>query len=77
MSNIQIDVHGESKNRDEMVDAVDKEIDEFDKWFVQSFEGAEPLLKFERAILKTFLLYKIQAQDPPAEPGSKQTEATH
>lgn len=38
----------------EILKEADDRIDRFEKWFTN--QGAEPLAKFERAILKTFLL---------------------
>jgi hypothetical protein len=38
----------------QLLDRLDREIDAFDKWF-QS-QGAEPLARFERSIIKSFLV---------------------
>jgi hypothetical protein len=40
--------------KDNLLKEADSRIDKFEKWFLH--QGAEPLAKFERAILKTFLL---------------------
>jgi len=40
----------------ELLDRTDREIEAFDKWF-QS-QGAEPLARFERSIIKSFLVAK-------------------
>lgn len=38
---------------------VNQEIERFDRWF-QSELGNEPLVRSERAILKTFFFYKLR-----------------
>ena len=40
--------------REELMQAADREILAFEEWFVA--KGAEPLAKFEKAIIKTFIL---------------------
>ena len=43
-------------DKQEKLKSADAEIDAFEEWF--RGEGAEPLARFERAILKTFLVAK-------------------
>ena len=43
-------------DKQEKLKSADAEIDAFEAWF--RGEGAEPLARFERAILKTFLVAK-------------------
>jgi hypothetical protein len=49
-------------NRD-ILDQAEKEVTEFDRWFVS--QGAEPLARFERAILKSFLVAKATGKLSP------------
>lgn len=60
MSDISIVVKDESMSRNELADAVDREIQSFNDWFIDTFEGAEPLARFEKAILKTYLMNKLE-----------------
>lgn len=60
MSDIQIVVKSEGMTRDELADAVDLEIQSFNDWFIKTFDGAEPLARFEIAILKTYLMNKLE-----------------
>lgn len=61
MSSIQVVVEGGEKDRNKLADLVDDEIRSFDDWFTGSFDGAEPLAKFEKAILKTYLMNKLES----------------
>ena len=64
MSEISVICNQKSAGRDEILRHVDDEIDEFEKWFIQSFstekQKNEPLLKYERAILKTYLMFCLE-----------------
>lgn len=60
MSDIQVAVTNESMDRNQLADAVDREIQSFNDWFIRTFEGAEPLARFEKAILKTYLMNKLE-----------------
>lgn len=42
--------------RKKILERADEEIDAFEKWFRS--QGAEPLAKFERAIIKSFIVAK-------------------
>jgi hypothetical protein len=42
--------------RKKILERADEEIDAFEKWF--RGQGAEPLAKFERAIIKSFIVAK-------------------
>jgi hypothetical protein len=42
--------------RKKILERADEEIDAFEKWFRK--QGAEPLAKFERAIIKSFIVAK-------------------
>ncbi len=44
---------------------VDDEINAFDKWFRENIQDL-PLVRSERAILKTYLGYKLKVKDEPA-----------
>jgi hypothetical protein len=63
---IQIAVENTDMDRNQLADAVDREIQSFNDWFISTFEGAEPLARFEKAILKTYLMLKLEnsAQQP-------------
>lgn len=63
MSLIQVTHTGDELDRNQLVDAVDEELQAFNEWFVSTFEGAEPLAKYERAIIKTYLMKKLE--EPP------------
>ena len=45
-------------NRKELLEEADREIALFEKWFTGQGKGIEPLARFERAILKTYLVAK-------------------
>jgi len=47
-----------AQNRENLLVEADQEIDLFEKWFTGG--GAQPLARFERAILKTYLLAKSE-----------------
>lgn len=38
---------------------VDKEIEDFNRWFTSTFTGVSSLAAFERSILKTYLMWKL------------------
>jgi hypothetical protein len=48
------------KEKKEILSQADKEIDAFEKWFLTT--GAGSLSKFERAILKTYVVAKVTNQ---------------
>lgn len=58
---IRVTVEGELSEA-----VVDQEIDRFDAGFQK--RGGEPLTKFERAILKTFLVFKLKYEHEPMVP---------
>lgn len=70
---VRIDGRGDL-NREELIKEVDKDLELFDKWFTDSFEGSQPLAKFERAIIKTYLMWKLDQEDGRLV--GEQTEAT-
>lgn len=45
--------------REEVSRVVDEELDKFEDWFTSTFDGVVPLAKFERSILKTYLMWKF------------------
>lgn len=47
-------------DKNEKLKSADAEIDAFERWF--RGEGAEPLARFERAILKTFLVARASGK---------------
>lgn len=49
--------------KQEILNNADLEIDAFEQWF--RGEGAEPLARFEKAILKTFLVAKATKKFKP------------
>lgn len=50
---------GKELPRAELSHLVDIELDAFDLWFVSTFDGVSSLAKFERSILKTYLMWKL------------------
>lgn len=56
-------------DKSQILKDADIEIDAFEKWFRE--QGAEPLARFEKAILKTFLVAKATEKfglpSPPEE----------
>ena len=60
MSDIKVAVEDVEMDRNQLADTVDHEIQSFNDWFINTFEGAEPLAKFEKAILKTYLMLKLE-----------------
>lgn len=64
MSDIQVAVTHDSRDRNALADAADREVQSFNDWFIRTFEGTEPLAKFEKAILKTYLMYKLENLTP-------------
>jgi len=47
-------------NRKKLLDEAEEEIDLFEKWFTA--QGAQPLARFERAILKTYIVAKDEGK---------------
>jgi len=64
-------------DKSQILKDADTEIDAFEKWFRE--QGAEPLARFEKAILKTFLVAKatekFRATSPPEESGTSSPTA--
>lgn len=52
-------VNGE-RARDQLEHLADGELDRFEEWFTTAFPGNQPLAKYERAILKTFLMFRLE-----------------
>ena len=50
---------GKKLPREELSRLVDIELDDFDLWFTSTFDGESSLAKFERSILKTYLMWKL------------------
>lgn len=60
--------------------AADQEIDNFNSWYLSKFTGDAPLTNHERAILKTFIVYKLDgsidewlSRSGPKPPDNKKT----
>ena len=54
--------------RKKILERADAEIDAFEKWFRS--QGAEPLAKFERAIIKSFIVAKESGKFVTENPNS-------
>lgn len=50
---------GKELNKEELSKLIDAEIDDFNLWFTSTFKGAGSLARFERSILKTYLMWKL------------------
>jgi len=62
MTNIEVKVEVKAEGTPEEVEAsVDDVINRFES-FIVSRSGSAPLMRIERAILKTFLIYAIREQ---------------
>jgi len=61
MSDIRVSVVHEVLNSDRkrLLETVDREIQSFDDWFLRTYEGNAPLAHFERSIIKTYLMFKL------------------
>lgn len=44
---------------------VDQDIDEFERWFYEHIDSSAPLLQAERAIIKTYLGWKLGVHQVP------------
>ncbi len=58
MSHFIVQTDLDKENREVMEEAVDEDIRSFSEWF-QRRVGDGPLIHAERAILKTFMYYKL------------------
>jgi hypothetical protein len=56
-SKVTVDIAGVDKKDYEAM--ADKEISDFEMWYTRKFTGQAPLTRYERAILKTFLMFHI------------------
>lgn len=45
--------------REESEKVADEQIEAFNDWYMSCFRDQDPLTKFERAILKTYLVYAM------------------
>lgn len=45
--------------RDKIEEVADQEIAEFNSWFVNKFTGQGDISRYERAILKTYIIAKL------------------
>lgn len=52
-------VNGE-KNRDQLISLVDNELSRFNVWFTSTFPGNQELSRYEKSILKTYLMHKLE-----------------
>lgn len=41
---------------------VERELDDFDQWLTTTFTGTSPMASFERAMVKTYLMHKLEDQ---------------
>ena len=46
-------------DRESASKAVDTEIDEFNQWYLNKYTGQQPISRYERAMLKTYLMHKL------------------
>ena len=61
-------------DKKKVLDAADSEIAAFERWFRE--QGAEPLSRFESAILKTFLVAKATGKfKSPSDPQGSETSS--
>ena len=61
-----IDVTAAEAHEESLEKLVDEDLAAFDKWF-QERTGSQPLVPSERAILKTYLWYKLRGKNAPAD----------
>lgn len=61
MSDIRVSVapKGLNTDRKKLLETVDREIQSFDDWFLRTYKGNAPLAHFERSIIKTYLMFKL------------------
>ncbi len=49
--------------RRQVVDeVVERELNEFNSWFTETFRGAAPMASFEKAMVKSYVMWKIKDQ---------------
>lgn len=58
-----ISVVQEDKGEGQKSVIVDREIERFNQWYLHSFTAQQPLTKYEKAILKTYLMHKLTEDD--------------
>ena len=51
----------ESLTKKQVADELaEQELDTFDKWVTGTFSGTHPMASFERAMVKTYIMYKLE-----------------
>lgn len=51
-----------AKDATKLETAVDADIEKFNRWFQQHLKNGEPLVRSEKAILKTYLFFKLKGE---------------
>jgi len=53
---------GDLKKKQVADELVEDELDEFDDWVIKTFQGTGHLSSFERAMVKTYIMHKLEKQ---------------
>jgi len=65
---IELDVDVLQVPKEAVASAMDSELNRFQAWFIQ--QGNDNLMRLERAILKTYLAWKLLYEHPPKSPNA-------
>lgn len=59
---VVIENPGEITKKQVVDGLAEEELNKFDQWLVSTFNGTDHLASFERGLLKTYIMHKLESQ---------------
>jgi len=59
---VTVENPGDITRKQVVDDLVETELNDFDKWITTTFNGTDHLASFERGLLKSYIMHKLEKQ---------------